>query len=150
MQHHGSKYFAGRPPPTLGRGSIGQTSTFSEHGHVAYQIKEIYKCSNMVALFCPKTPILGMGSIGQNSTFRTWSYCISNLRESPNCSSLVTNILPADPSRDGVSRVKCNFSEHGHVEIPIKGNHECSKMVANILPTDPPPPSPPRPWGWGQ
>ena len=27
------------PPPTLGMGSVGQTSTFSEHGHVAYPIK---------------------------------------------------------------------------------------------------------------
>ena len=27
------------PPPPLGIGSIGQTSSISEHGHVAYQIK---------------------------------------------------------------------------------------------------------------
>ena len=38
MQQHGSKYFACRPSP-LGMGSIGQKSTLSEHGHVAYQIK---------------------------------------------------------------------------------------------------------------
>ena len=42
MQQYASKYFARKaPPPTLGSlmGSIGQNSTFSEHGHVAYQIK---------------------------------------------------------------------------------------------------------------
>ena len=40
MQQHCSKYFARRhPPPTLGLGSIDRKSTFSEHGHVAYQIK---------------------------------------------------------------------------------------------------------------
>ena len=44
MQQHGSKYFARRPlpflsPPTLGMGSVGQNSTFSEHGHVGYEIK---------------------------------------------------------------------------------------------------------------
>ena len=41
MQQHGSKYFARRPhpPPTLGMGSIGQMTTFTEHGHTAYQIK---------------------------------------------------------------------------------------------------------------
>ena len=43
MQQHGSKYFAAyplhTPPLTLGMGSIGQLSTFSEHGHAAYQIK---------------------------------------------------------------------------------------------------------------
>ena len=40
MQQNGSKYFAGRPPPTQPLGSIGQNSTCSEHGPVAYQIKE--------------------------------------------------------------------------------------------------------------
>ena len=39
MQQHGSKYFARKPPPTLGMGLIGQNSTFSEDGHVAYQFK---------------------------------------------------------------------------------------------------------------
>ena len=46
MQQHGSKYFArttlhplSSDSPTLGMGSIGQNSTLSEHGHVAYLIK---------------------------------------------------------------------------------------------------------------
>ena len=40
MQQHGSKYFARIPPPQNPRdGTIGRNSTFSEHGHVAYQIK---------------------------------------------------------------------------------------------------------------
>ena len=39
MQQNCSKYFARRHPhPILGMGSIGQESTFSEHGYVAYQI----------------------------------------------------------------------------------------------------------------
>ena len=29
-------------------GSVGQNTTFSEHGHVAYEIKENQECSNMV------------------------------------------------------------------------------------------------------
>ena len=37
------------PPPNPGDGSKGQNSTFSEHGHVTYQIKENQECSNMVA-----------------------------------------------------------------------------------------------------
>ena len=40
MQQKGSKYLpADAYPltPTLGMGSVGQNSTFSEHGHVAYQ-----------------------------------------------------------------------------------------------------------------
>ena len=64
-------------PLTLGTGSIGQISTFfSEHGHVAYQIKGITKCSNMTANILlaeppppPPPPTLGIGSIGKNLTF---------------------------------------------------------------------------------
>ena len=44
MQNYGSKYFAHwplySPTPILRLGLIGdQNSTFSEHAHVAYQIK---------------------------------------------------------------------------------------------------------------
>ena len=52
MQRHGSKYFARTPPyphPQEGMGSVGQNSTFSDHGHVAYQIKENHDYSIMVA-----------------------------------------------------------------------------------------------------
>ena len=49
MQQHDSKYFARRPPHTFPTQSIGQKSTFSEHDHVAYQIKGNHECSNMVA-----------------------------------------------------------------------------------------------------
>ena len=41
---------------TYGVGSKGQYSTFSEHGHVAYQIKGNQKCSNMVANILPADP----------------------------------------------------------------------------------------------
>ena len=64
MHQHGSKYFAHRPPPGTRGGSKGQNSTFSEHGHVAYQVKGNDKCSNMQAhilsLHAPSTP--GVGS----------------------------------------------------------------------------------------
>ena len=36
MQQHGRKYY---PAPDPGIGVKCQNSTFSEHGHVAYQIK---------------------------------------------------------------------------------------------------------------
>ena len=38
-------------------GSVGQKSCFSEHGHVAYQIKENHKCSNMVATILSTDPL---------------------------------------------------------------------------------------------
>ena len=46
-------------------------STFSERGHVAYQIKANDACSNMVANTCPQTPPppTNPGSKGRNSTF---------------------------------------------------------------------------------
>ena len=60
MQQHSSKYFSCRPHPfplTFGMGSIGQNLTFSEHGHVAYQINGITKCSNTVANIMPADPL---------------------------------------------------------------------------------------------
>ena len=74
MQQHGSKYFARRPPtpsplldpgdglnmsnfnPHYPRGWC-QNSTFSEHGNVAYQIKDNCECSNMVANIFPADPL---------------------------------------------------------------------------------------------
>ena len=38
------------PPPTdPGMGSLGQDSTFAEHGHFVNQMKGNRKCSNLVA-----------------------------------------------------------------------------------------------------
>ena len=66
MQQHASKYRARKTPPTLGMGLIGQNSTFSEDGHVAYQFKGNNKCNSTVANILPADPqTLGMGSIGQ-------------------------------------------------------------------------------------
>ena len=67
MQQLGSKYFACRPPTpnlTLGMGSVGQNSTFSEHVHVAYQIKKNHKCSNLVANNLPADPLPPTGPWG--------------------------------------------------------------------------------------
>ena len=56
-------------------GSIGQNSTFTEHGHVANQINGNHECSNMVANILPADPThlhhltLGFGSKGHKSTF---------------------------------------------------------------------------------
>ena len=38
-------------------GSIGQNSTFSEHGHVTYQIKADHEFSNIVANILPADPL---------------------------------------------------------------------------------------------
>ena len=64
MQQHGLKYFARRPLPTHptpdpADGSKVRNLTISEHGHVAYQIKENHECSTMLAYILPAaTPTL--------------------------------------------------------------------------------------------
>ena len=64
----------------LGVGSKGQTLTFSEHGHVAYQMKGNDECSSMVANICPQTPSTALTlALGPKfNSFRTWSCCILN------------------------------------------------------------------------
>ena len=98
MQHHGSKYFADRPlttPYPLTMGSKGQNSTFSEYGHVAYQIKDNHECSNMVASILPKDPpntTLGMGSVDQNLIFSEHGHVAYQIKENHKCSHMEANI----------------------------------------------------------
>ena len=56
-------------PPPLTLGFKRSNSTFSEQGHVSYQIKRNRESSNIVANILPAPPTLGMGSIGQKSHF---------------------------------------------------------------------------------
>ena len=62
MPQYDSTYFA-RLPPTPTLGLKRSNSTFSEHVHVAYQIKGYDECSNMQAhmlsLHTPSTPRVG-------------------------------------------------------------------------------------------
>ena len=44
------------PPDPRGMGSIGQKSTFSEHGDVAYQNKRNHEFSNKIAIFLHAYP----------------------------------------------------------------------------------------------
>ena len=83
MQQNGSKCFVCRPPPpwtwpspsTNGVGSKGQNSSFTEHGHVLYQVKLNHECRNIMANILPadaptNAPDLLGESKGQKSTFR--------------------------------------------------------------------------------
>ena len=76
-QQHGSKYFAHRHTlSTQGVGTKGQTISFSETSHVAYQIKADDAGSNMVANIWPTdTPSTqGVGSKGQTISFSERSH----------------------------------------------------------------------------
>ena len=58
-------------PPTLGMGSIGQNSTFLEHGHVAYALKGNHKLQHNGSKHFARRlpPDAGEGSMGHNLTF---------------------------------------------------------------------------------
>ena len=66
---------------TLLLGSKGQNETFSEHGHVAYQIKGNHKMqqhgSNTFARRHLPDPAIVVKRSKLNF-FRTWSSCVSN------------------------------------------------------------------------
>ena len=101
---------------TLELGSVGQNSTFSEHGHVAYQLKEDHECSIMDACR-PPTPsrTMGMGSVGQNLTILEHGHVAYQIKGNQECSNMEANILPTDPTPDPCDGSKFNFfSKHGH------------------------------------
>ena len=83
MQQHGimvTNIWHVDPHPTLGVGSKGQNFTFSEYGHVAYQIKGNDTCSIMVVnILSEDVSDLGGGVKRSKFNFyRTWSCFISN------------------------------------------------------------------------
>ena len=62
-------------------GSVGKNSTFSEHRHLVYQIKENHEYSNMVETILPTDhhpQPWGWGQQVKILLFRTRSCCISN------------------------------------------------------------------------
>ena len=70
------------PLKPQGVGSIGQTLTFSESSHVAYQIKADDTCSNMVANILPTDmpSTQGMGSKGQTISFPERSHAAYQIK----------------------------------------------------------------------
>ena len=87
------------PPPhrALEMGSVGQNSLFSEHGHVAYQIKEYHECSNMVANIL--SPDISRPWVWVNRSkfnFSEYGHVACQIKEIHKCSNMAANILPAD------------------------------------------------------
>ena len=109
MQQHDSKYFARRPPHTFPTQSIGQKSTFSEHDHVAYQIKGNHECSNMVANILHSDPPPPQdhreNSVKRsNSAFSEHGHVVYQIKRNHECSFMVTNILLETPLTQGELR----------------------------------------------
>ena len=65
---------AAPPPHHLTLGSKDQNSTFSEHGHTAFQSKWTQQHGSIFLPADPPPPNLTLGSKGQNSTFSEHSH----------------------------------------------------------------------------
>ena len=87
-------------------GSIGQKSAFSEHGHVAYQIKENHECSNIVAYILPADPIptahpypdpRDWANSSKFTIFQNMVMLHITSKGIAKCSNMVATILHADP-----------------------------------------------------
>ena len=74
------------------------------------KLNGITKCSNMVATILPG-PMPLTWPIGQKSTFSEHCHVAYQIKENHECSNIV---------RDGVNRLRFNFSEYGHVNIKLK------------------------------
>ena len=137
-------------PLTLGKGPKGQISTFSEHGHVVYQIKGNRVCSNMVANILPASPLpvplTLVRSIGPNSTFSEHGYFVYQIKGNRECINMVANIcpqppppppptLPAHPSPLGWGQqVKTQlFHNIVMLHIKLKGNLIGSKVKIQLI-----------------
>ena len=90
----------------LGRKATKQTNkqnktTLSEHGHVAYQIKENHECSNMVANILPTDPPpLGMDGVSRSEyIFSEHCHVAYLIKEKHKCNNLLENIIPTDQTR---------------------------------------------------
>ena len=84
MQQHSSLVANILPPHDPGVVSKGQNSTFSEQGHVAYQIKWNVECSIMVENILPV----------QN--FSEYGHGSYQIKGNDACSNMVANILYTD------------------------------------------------------
>ena len=77
QQHDDSKYFSRIHLPL----SQGQNLTFSEHGHVAYEIKGTHQMQQHGSKYFASRPLsdpLDGVNRSKLNFFRTWSCCISN------------------------------------------------------------------------
>ena len=89
--------------PRQGMGSIGQKSFFSEHGHVAYQIKGNHEMKQhsrkYFACRSPSTLTLGDGVKRSKLNFsKNNGHVAYQIKGNHECSNMIENILPAYPT----------------------------------------------------
>ena len=78
--------------------------TFSKHGHVAYQLKWIHKCSHMVAIIFPADP---QGPGGQKVKMNFFQNIVMlHIKGNRECSNMVAN---ADRGTINKKHIKPDF-----------------------------------------
>ena len=88
------------PDPALGMGSVGQNSTFSEHGHVSNQKTIISTMQQHGSKYFPKeTPDSGDGVSRSKFNFSEHGHVAYQINENHECSNMMANFLPACPPR---------------------------------------------------
>ena len=120
----GSKCFASNLPFDPGYSGKRSKVTFSEHGHVAHQIK-----GNHTILLQTLPLTQGLVSKGLNSTFSEYCHVAYQIKGNHECSNIVANILPADnhPLTLGMGSIvqKSTFDNMVLVHIKFKGITKC-------------------------
>ena len=89
------------PPPHPPWGSKGQNSTFSEHGHAAYQIISNHQCSIVtVANILPADPPLPNLRVKRSKEgfLKVPCHVLYQIKRNHEFSNMVANILLADPA----------------------------------------------------
>ena len=84
-------------------GSIGQTSTFSEHGHVAYHFKSDNELQQRGSEYFARRPLRtlhlrprGWGQLVKIQLFSEHGHLTYQIKENHEYSNMVVNILPSD------------------------------------------------------
>ena len=126
-------------PPDPGDGVNKSNSTFSEHCHVAYQIKWKHEIQRHGSNYFARDPhpLWPYGRKVKIELFQNMVMLHVKLNGILKNINMVANIFPQTPSHPptlGIGSIDHNstFSEHGHVAYQIKTNHECSNMITNI------------------
>ena len=85
-------------PPALGIWSKGQNSTFSEHDHVAYQIKDNHQMQQHGSKYFARRPLPDILTLlfGSKFNFSEHGHVAYQIEKNHECSNMVANILPAD------------------------------------------------------
>ena len=137
----------------MGVGSKCQNSTFSEHGHVAYQIKWNHECSNMVENILPTKPFPQPRpwGCGHDSTFSEHGHVAYQINWNHSCSNMVANILPADPTPTMEFGSKFNFFRAWSCCISNYRESRMKQHGSKYFAAYPPPPPPhTHTLEWGQ